>query len=68
MKIIKNLLLVILLALMFNPVIAEENVLNIGLLKWGSVNWEMDIIKHNELDKKNNIVIKKKLFYIKNAA
>ena len=52
MKIIKNLLLVILLALMFNPVIAEENVLNIGLLKWGSVNWEMDIIKHNELDKK----------------
>ena len=52
MKIIKNLLSVILLVLIFNPVIAEENVLNIGLLKWGSVNWELDIIKHNELDKK----------------
>ena len=58
MKIIKNLVSVILLVLIFNPVIAEENVLNIGLLKWGSVNWEMDIIKHNELDKKNNIIIK----------
>ena len=68
MKMIINLLSVILLVLIFNPVIAEENVLNIGLLKWGSVNWEMDIIKHNELDKKNNIVIKKKFFSSKNAA
>ena len=64
MKIIKKLFTVILLALIFSPAIAEENVLNIGLLKWGSVNWEMDIIKHNQLDVKNNIVISK--YYMSN--
>ena len=47
---------------------AEENTLNIGLLKWGSVNWEMNIIEHNKLDKKNNVIIKKKFFSTKNAA
>ena len=62
MKIVKNLLLLTLFTLVFNPTIAKENVLNIGLLKYGSVNWEMDIIKHNNLDKKNNFVIKEKLY------
>ncbi len=42
--------------------------INIGLLKFGSVNWEMDIIEKNNLDKKNNINIKKKFFSSKNAA
>ena len=68
MKIIKNLFILVLFTLVFNPVIAEENILNIGLLKWGSVNWEMDIIEHNKLDVKNNIIIKKNFFSTKNAA
>ena len=67
MKIIKSFLLLALFTLVFNPTTAEENVLNIGLLKYGSVNWEIDIIEHNNLDKKNNIIIKKKFFSTKNA-
>ena len=42
--------------------------ISIGLLKFGSVNWEMDIIEKNNLDKKNGISIKKKFFSNKNAA
>ena len=68
MKIVKNLLLVTLFTLVFNPTIAKENILSIGLLKYGSVNWEMDIIEHNNLDKKNNFVIKEKFFSTKNSA
>ena len=68
MKIIKNLLLLTFFTLVFNPIAAKENVLSIGLLKYGSVNWEIDIIKHNKLDKKNNFAIKKKFFSTKNAA
>ena len=45
MKIVKNLLLLTLFTLVFNPTIAKEKVLSIGLLKYGSVNWEMDIIE-----------------------
>ena len=58
MKIIKNFLIIILFTLVFSQAIAEEKVLNIGLLKYGSVNWEINIIKENNLDKKKNIVIK----------
>ena len=68
MKTVKNLLLLALFTLVFNPTIAKDNVLSIGLLKYGSVNWEMDIIEHNNLDKKNNFVIKKNFFSTKNAA
>ena len=68
MKIIKTLLLLTFFTLIFNPIIAKENVISIGLLKYGSVNWEIDIIKHNKLDKKNNFSIKKKFFSTKNAA
>ena len=68
MKTIKNFLVIILFTLVFNQVIADEKVLNIGLLKYGSVNWEINIIKENNLDKKNNIVIKEKFFSTKNAA
>ena len=63
MKIIKNLLLLTLFTLVFNPTIAKENILTIGLLKYGSVDWEMNIIEHNNLDKKNNFLIKKKIFF-----
>jgi NitT/TauT family transport system substrate-binding protein len=68
MKIIKNLLLLVFFILVFNPVIAKERNLNIGLLKFGSVNWEIDILEHNELDKKNDFLIKKTFFSTKNAA
>lgn len=33
---------------------AQEKV-RIGVLKFGTVNWEIDTIKHNELDKENGI-------------
>ena len=67
MKTINYLFIVIFFVLTIKPSIAEENVLHIGLLKWGSVNWEIDIIEHNKLDKKNNITIKKTFFSTKNA-
>ena len=47
-----------------NLTVAKENVLTVGLLKYGSVNWEIDIIQHNNLDKKNNLQIKRKFFYL----
>ena len=48
--------------------VAKNHVITLGLLKFGSVNWEIDIIKNNNLDKKNNIEIKTKFFASKNAA
>ena len=68
MKIIKYFIhsLIFPLFLTFNAYALDE--ITIGLLKFGSVNWEMDIIEKNELDKKNNINIKKKFFSNKNAA
>jgi len=68
MKNIKYLFFLISFFLYSASLMAEEKVLSIGLLKWGSVNWEIDIIEHNNLDKKNNIVIKKNFFSSKNAA
>ena len=67
MKTINYLFIIIFSVLAIKPSTAEENVLHIGLLKWGSVNWEIDIIEHNKLDKKNNITIKKTFFSTKNA-
>ena len=68
MKFFNHFFLIFLIIFSFVDTKAEENTLNIGLLKWGSVNWEMDIIEHNKLDKKNNVIIKKKFFSTKNAA
>ena len=46
--------------LITNPCFAiKTNTLKIAVLKYGSVNWEYDVIKHHKLDKKNNIKIKK---------
>ena len=67
MKTINYLFIIIFFVLTIKPSTAEENLLRIGLLKWGSVNWEIDIIEHNNLDKKNNITIKKTFFSTKNA-
>ena len=49
-----------------NKAVAKENEITIGLLKFGTVNWEIDIIKTNKLDEKNNINIKTKFFANKN--
>ena len=68
MKFFNHFFLIFLIIFSFVDTKAEENTLNIGLLKWGSVNWEMNIIEHNKLDKKNNVIIKKKFFSTKNAA
>ena len=68
MKFFNHFFLIFLIIFSFVDTKAEENTLNIGLLKWGSVNWEMDIIEHNKLNKKNNVIIKKKFFSTKNAA
>ena len=68
MTIIKYVFYITLLIFIHTPLIAEDNELVIGLLKYGSVNWEIDIIEKNKLDKKNNIILKKKFFSSKNAA
>ena len=39
--------------------IIKANSIKIAVLKYGSVNWEYNVIKHHKLDKKNNIKIKK---------
>ena len=35
-----------------------SNELKIAVLKFGSVNWELDVLKHHELDKKFNLSLK----------
>ena len=39
--------------------LSKANTIKIAVLKYGSVNWEYDVIKYHGLDKKNNIKIKK---------
>ena len=53
-----NILLTIIFIINFVSVI-KANSIKIAVLKYGSVNWEYDVIKHHKLDKKNNIKIKK---------
>ena len=58
MKHYRNILLLIIFTVNFNSLI-EANTLKIAVLKYGSVNWEYNVIKHHQLDKKNNVKIKK---------
>ena len=37
----------------------KADTLKIAVLKYGSVNWEYDVIKYHKLDKKNNVKIQK---------
>ena len=58
MKYLFHLLLII--TFIFNSVsVIKANSIKIAVLKYGSVNWEYNVIKHHKLDKKNNIKIKK---------
>ena len=58
MKYFFNILLTITFIINFVSVI-KANSIKIAVLKYGSVNWEYDVIKHHKLDQKNNIKIKK---------
>ena len=58
MKYFFNILFTITFIINFVSVI-KANSIKIAVLKYGSVNWEYNVIKHHKLDKKNNIKIKK---------
>ena len=58
MKYSFNILLTITFIINFVSVI-KANSIKIAVLKYGSVNWEYNVIKHHKLDKKNNIKVKK---------
>ena len=58
MKYFFYILLIITFIINFVSII-KANSIKIAVLKYGSVNWEYNVIKHHKLDKKNNIKIKK---------
>ena len=58
MKYYLNILILIIFAVNFRSII-KANTLKIAVLKYGSVNWEYNVIKHHQLDKKNNVKINK---------
>ena len=58
MKYFFHILLIITFIINFVSII-KANSIKIAVLKYGSVNWEYDVIKHHKLDKKNNIKIQK---------
>lgn len=45
------------LAVLSGPALAGEPVLRIAVLKFGTVNWELDVIKHHGLDKANGFAL-----------
>ncbi len=62
---------ILVLLLFFYPVVLfseELKEIRIGTLQYGSVNWELDVIKHLKLDEKNNINVKTVKLASKNAA
>ena len=52
--------------LIFKNIFSKE--IRVATLKFGSVNWELDVIKHHNLDKKYNFKIKKVEMTNKDAA
>ena len=58
MKYYFNILLLLTLITNFSFLI-KANTIKLAVLKYGSVNWEYNVIKHHKLDKKNNIKIQK---------
>ena len=58
MKYFFHILLIITFIISFVSII-KANSIKIAVLKFGSVNWEYNVIKHHKLDKKNNINIQK---------
>ena len=62
----KRLVILILFFLVNNTCISKE--IKVAVLKFGSVNWELDVIYHHNLDKKYDINIKKLVMTNKDAA
>ena len=58
MKFFFHILLIITFIINFVSII-KANSVKIAVLKYGSVNWEYNVIKHHKLDKKNNVKIQK---------
>ena len=58
MKYFFHILLIITFIINFVSII-KANSIKIAVLKYGSVNWEYNVIKHHKLDKKNNVKIQK---------
>lgn len=58
MKCFFHILLTITFVINFVSII-KANSIKIAVLKYGSVNWEYNVIKHHKLDKKNNVKIQK---------
>ena len=58
MKYFFHILLIIIFIINFVSII-KANSIKIAVLKYGSVNWEYNVIKHHKLDKKNNVKIQK---------
>ena len=58
MKYFFHILLIITCIINFVSII-KANSIKIAVLKYGSVNWEYNVIKHHKLDKKNNVKIQK---------
>ena len=58
MKYYINILLILTFISHFSSFL-KANTIKIAVLKYGSVNWEYNVIKHHKLDKKNNIKIQK---------
>ena len=48
-------------------VVAQPEV-RVGVLKYGTVNWEIDVIKHHQLDKKYQFELKVTSLASKNAS
>ena len=44
----------VLLVFLFAINLFAQEKLRVGVLAYGTVNWELDVLKHNNLDKKNN--------------
>ena len=70
MKIIRLLTILLILIISFqSPTISEsKETIRIGTLQYGSVNWELDLIKKLEIDKKFNVDVEIVQLASKNAA
>ena len=57
----KNYLKIFIITILITNIftLLKADTIKIAVLKYGSVNWEYDVIKYHELDKKNNIKIEK---------
>jgi NitT/TauT family transport system substrate-binding protein len=56
------------LLLSLPAVAAEPGVLKVGVLKFGTVNWELDVIKHHKLDEREGFTLEVQAFGGNDAA